>query len=600
VATYPTLLDWPVAEDMYAMSVDVAGSINLITNETVMSIYHVKQIEHKVQTDFGHLIDMKDYEGKPEPERNDCLLSRSLAAHALGLEATVSAEVAASCITDGYDDNGIDAIYIKKEKENTVLFLVQAKWSKDGSASPNLDGVGKFIRGIGDLLEQKFDKFNEKIQKKKSEILDALLDTNCRIVAILVHTSTQKLGDHAQKEITDFCDSVNDTTEFLEFVNLDQAGLFKSLANSSATQRINLTIGLTEWGKKEEPYFAVYGTIDAEQVYTWWQEHQGRLFSKNLRGILGETTVNKEMRDTLEKHPEKFWYFNNGITLVAEKLKKGPLNATNQSYALFQCDGISVVNGAQTVSTIGRHFQKAAKAPAGVLIPVRIISVDSVQDLDTQITRANNTQNKIEGRDFAAIDDQQQRIKLELAILGVAYQLTRQEGFTPGERIFDVEEAIVALACAKGEADLAITAKREIGKFWENTKKPPYTDVIRSNVHGQHVFNAVRLQREIDSAIVSLAKAKQGKDETILIWGNRIIASIIFASLGSTWVTAKSNEIDAIIGSKKLNSAVAEVAELLINVVNKSYASGYIANTFKSVSKSKAIYSEITDVYVAL
>lgn len=565
-----------------------------------MSIYHVKQIEHKVQTDFGHIIDMKDYETKPEPEQNDCLLSRSLAAYALALEAIVPAEVAASCITDGYDDNGIDGIYVKKEKEDTVLFLVQAKWSKDGGSSPNLDGVGKFIRGIGDLLEQKFDKFNEKIKKKKSEILDALLDTNCRIVAILVHTSNQKLGDHAQKEITDFCSSINDTTEFLEFLNLDQAGLFKSLATASATQRINLTIGLSEWGKKDEPYFAVYGTIEAEQVFAWWQEHQGRLFSKNLRGILGETTVNKEMRETLEKNPNKFWYFNNGITLVAEKLKKGPLNATNQSYAMFQCDGVSVVNGAQTVSTIGRHFLKAAKAPVGVLIPVRIISVEAVQDLDTQITRANNTQNKIEGRDFAAIDDQQQRIKLELAILGVTYQLTRQEGFTPGERIFDVEEAIIALACAKGEADLAITAKREIGKFWESTKKPPYTDVIRPNVHGQHVFNAVRLQREIDVAIIALAKTKQGKDETIMIWGNRMIASIVFASLSNAWITARNEYIDAIIDSKTLDKAVSEVAELLINLVNKSYASGYIANTFKSISKSKVIYSEISDVYITL
>ena len=353
-----------------------------------MSIYHVKQIEHKVQTDYGNLVDMQDYKGKPQQEVADALLSRSLAAYALTIEAGLSVEVAASCITDGFDDNGVDAVYVKKEKEETILYLVQAKWSKDGSSSPNLDGVNKFLKGISDLLEQKFSKFNSKFQKYVPEVTSALLDPNCRIVSVLVHTSNQKLGDHPQREIDEFCIKVNDTTEFLEVVNLDQTALFKSLALSGAAQNIDLTIGVHEWGKKEDPYSAIYGTVDAEQIAQWWDDHQGRLFSKNLRGILGETTVNKEMRDTLEKAPQKFWYYNNGITIVASKIKKGALNATNRSFALFQCEGVSVVNGAQTVSTIGRYSSKAGGAPVGVFVPVRIISVEGEDALDMEITRA--------------------------------------------------------------------------------------------------------------------------------------------------------------------------------------------------------------------
>jgi hypothetical protein len=479
------------------------------------------------------------------------------------------------------------------------LYLVQAKWSKDGSSSPNLDGVNKFLKGISDLLEQKFSKFNAKFQKYVPEVTSALLDPNCRIVSVLVHTSNQKLGDHPQREIDEFCIKVNDTTEFLEVVNLDQTALFKSLALSGAAQNIDLTIGVHEWGKKEDPYSAIYGTVDAEQIAQWWDEHQGRLFSKNLRGILGETTVNKEMRDTLEKAPQKFWYYNNGITIVASKIKKGALNATNRSFALFQCEGVSVVNGAQTVSTIGRYSSKAGGAPGGVFVPVRIISVEGEDALDMEITRANNSQNRIEGRDFAAIDEQQQRLKLELSILGVNYQLTRSEGFAPGPKTFDVEEALIALACSKGDADLAIVVKREIGKFWENTKRPPYTDVIRPNVHGQTVFNAVLIQRKIDSLIAKLSHASGNRESSILIWSNKIISSIVFSKLNKSWASDQTSIIEEIIQSPEFEQQVSQVSTLVIDEVNTSHAAGYIANTFKNASKSKAIYGAVAAKYLS-
>jgi hypothetical protein len=562
-----------------------------------MSVYHVNQIKNKLTNEFEKLVDLTDCAGKSEVEIENFRLTRSLAAYALVLEGGLTADVAASCVVDGFDDNGIDAIYVRKtDKEAITLYLVQSKWSHDGNGTPDLGGVGKFIRGIEDLLEQKFEKFNAKVNQKRVEITAALLNPLCEVVAILAHTSNQKLGDHPQRELEEFSNKMNDTTEFLELITIGQDGFFRSLAAEGEAAKINLNIELQEWGKKEDPQFAVYGMVDAKLVASWWTEYQSRLFAKNLRGILGETTVNKEIKDTLEKNPEKFWYFNNGITIVADTIKKGIFNANNRALGLFQCEGVSIVNGAQTVTTIGRHFQKAAKEPVGALVPVRVISVEKAPDLDAEITKANNTQNRIEGRDFAAVDEEQQRIRVELSVLRVHYQLTRSEEFKPGARAFDAEEAISALACAKADPDLAIIAKREIGKFWENTRKPPYTDVIRKNVHGEYVFNVVLIQRQIQEILDSLEEhADTPRRASALVWGNKIISSIVFSKLNVVLLNGPEAEVFKTVGSKEFKELVAKVANSLAAEVENNYP-GYIANTFKNITKSKEIYARVAAV----
>lgn len=558
-----------------------------------MSVYHVNQIRHRIETTFQGLIDQSDVEGKPEKHRGDAFLSRALAAYALMQEADLTPNSAASQITDGYDDNGLDAIYVHRgDRDSITLYLVQAKWNHDGSASPDLSAAKAFVDGIGDLLEQKWNKFNQKIQSKKDVVNAALLNPQCRVVAILVHTSNQKLGSHPQEEINQFCKTINDPTEFLEFIQLDQGLLFKSLAGNTST-KLDLTVELHEWGKIDEPSVAFYGYVAASQIAQWWEEHQTRLFDKNLRGVLGETSVNKEIALTLEKKPEKFWYFNNGITIIADEINKGALNGSSRTSGLFQCVGASIVNGAQTATTIGRYFQKNPTHQPNAFVHVRLISVKDAPDFDSEVTKANNTQNRIEGRDFAAVDEEQQRLKLELSLYGVNYQLTRTADFVSTPQSFDVEEAVSALACAKADPDLAITAKREMGKFWENTKKPPYTDVVRSGVHAPIVLNAVRTVRQIENHLVSARAATQAaRGDSIIVWANKIIASIVFAKLGSKFVEGKPENVEALIAKPVFGDLVMVVANAVVTEVEESY-SGYVANTFKNPSKSRAIYAAV-------
>lgn len=86
-----------------------------------MSIIHVRQIEAKLKSLFTNLIDLSDYAGKPEIQQDSAFLTRALAAFAILVAADTTPDQAALCITDGFQDNGIDAVYFDSREK--ILFV---------------------------------------------------------------------------------------------------------------------------------------------------------------------------------------------------------------------------------------------------------------------------------------------------------------------------------------------------------------------------------------------------------------------------------------------------------------------------------------------
>ena len=133
-----------------------------------MSIIHLNQIKAYLKSNFEDLIDMSDYDQKPETEKEKALLSRSLAAFSLVILNNRTHEEASQSVTDGGKDNGIDAIYFDKGIKH--LFVIQSKWNADGNGSIDEGATLKFINGFRKLVnceylilmknyEQKFQRF---------------------------------------------------------------------------------------------------------------------------------------------------------------------------------------------------------------------------------------------------------------------------------------------------------------------------------------------------------------------------------------------------------------------------------------------------------
>jgi hypothetical protein len=215
------------------------------------------------------------------------------------------------------------------------------------------------------------------------------------------------------------------------------------------------------------------------QLKSWWKQHGKRLVSSNIRHALGLTEVNNEIRQTAVSEPSKFWYFNNGITLIADESVKAPLGAAARSAGVFVFKGASIVNGAQTVSTLGRIESDVGMGD--VRVPIRIILLKNAPaDFGAQVTRTNNLQNRIEPRDFAAQDPEQHRLRQEMAIENIDYQFVRSEEApaSPAPSSCELLEVTTALACASGDPGLVVQLKSGIGRIFLDLTRSPYKAIL--------------------------------------------------------------------------------------------------------------------------
>ena len=564
-----------------------------------MSILHINQISSKIFGLFESYLDASDI-NPSDPQRKDKLLTRCLAAYGVYTSIECSAEDAAKAVVDGSDDNGIDALAYSSVTKKMVF--VQAKFSKDGSGEPESAGVAKFCVGVKDLVNLNFERFNSKVNLLRPEIEKGLNDFDTKYSLLFVDTHTApSLAIHSSRHIEDLLSEMNnigtDQKEtVMSFSRLNQEKIHSSLALSSGTSPIDIELGLTNWGLISEPYRAYYGLISGKEIASWWKNYDSRLFEKNIRQVLGPTDVNEEMERTIKESPGLFWYFNNGITIIAERIEKTVVGGGSRELGTFKLSKIAIVNGAQTVSTIGRFGLMSDNSSKlnELKVQVKMIQLsEAPENFDKDVTRANNRQNRIENRDFVSQDPNQIRLRTELLIDGIVYNIMRSEQFNLPGTSFDLIEATVALACASGKAILAVQAKSGIGKFFENLDRGIYKELFNPSVNGYFVNNSVKMVRLIEGLLQSrrsLLERQSGRMYGILIHGNRIIELLTFAKL---FLKSQLSSAEFSYDVSQVDLVVGENVSKIDGFLEEKYKDNIMGTFFKNVSKCSELVTHI-------
>ena len=278
------------------------------------------------------------------------------------------------------------------------------------------------------------------------------MDASARFTLALAYTGEQSLSAaDAERPLRDFLEEMNSPTEVMSLRLLNQAALHSIVASGAIADAVDLEVMLHDWGMVRQPYLSYYGQVAISDIASWGA-FGVRLTSKNLRQFRGLTEVNEAIGKTLTASPEKFWYFNNGITILCDSLHKR-LGGNNNETGTFECQGASVVNGAQTVGTIVNVLKAGGDAVPQARVLVRLVSLENCPEgFADEITRAANTQNRIEKRDFAALDSNQKRLRTELYLENqkeYAYQTGEQP--PQGDSGCTLDEAAIALACKATE-----------------------------------------------------------------------------------------------------------------------------------------------------
>lgn len=556
-----------------------------------MSILHVNQIAGALHRLFDGKIDLSDAQiGTAESEK--VFLTRALAAFAIAQLAGVSPDEAGQAVTDGTGDNGIDALHY--DRLTKTMYVVQSKWHADGNGSFDRADVLKFTKGFDDLTTQNLTRFNAKLQAKSAMIKEGLHDDKAKYVLVPIHTGTQDFAAEIAQDLNDCLEKYNDTadpeaSELLEVHTLKQADVHGLVARGTQGDPINLDVALFQWGEAADP-FSVYGQVAASDVAAWWRDHYPQIVSQNIRMFLGaDTEVNAGLQATLLTDPKHFWHFNNGITVICREITPKMVGGKSKDSGFFSCYDVRIVNGAQTAGSIALAYDKRKESVEQARVQVRFIAIGAgaQEKLGNDITKATNTQNRINPKDFVSLDEEQERIRTELMIEGFSYNYKSSDGTIRDQKTTDIEEATVALACASPELSHSTQAKREIGRLWEDTAKAPYKALFNPSTSGLKLWQNVKVLRLIDLALNKKLGTLSGRDEGFLIHGNRFVAHSVFQRLPSALVNG-SIPLPATI-DQDITRIVDSVYVSLSTQANALYPDSYLAQLFKNQKKLAAI-----------
>ncbi|MFY0577232.1 AIPR family protein [Cystobacter fuscus] len=296
-----------------------------------MSSLKVNQIRNRLKALFESHLELKDI-SQTDSERENKVLSRCLAAFAIYHLAGCSEQAAAQSVTDGADDNGLDAVYY--DSTDKSILVVQSKWINKGAGEPEAKDIGTFLDGVKDLVEQNIDNFHPRLSAVLDDVCLKLNTPGTSVRLVVATTGASSLAKHSTTKINKFLKELNgdETDKIASSAVLGLSEVYSGLASDSRHKSVGLNVTIENWSHIHEPHPAYYGTVDGQQLKAWWVDHGKHILAANIRHALGDTEVNTQIKLTATQNPDRFWYFNNGITLIAEEIAKAPANTASRSF----------------------------------------------------------------------------------------------------------------------------------------------------------------------------------------------------------------------------------------------------------------------------
>jgi hypothetical protein len=548
-----------------------------------MSVILVNHIKIALDKIFVDKIDLSDKAKDSPEEKERAFYARALAAYSLHALAGATIDESVNAVTDGFKDNGIDAIFYDEQQD--TLYLVQSKMIYEGKGEPDVGDMGKYMNGITDLISEKYDRFNAKINKKVPILQDAFDNSRIRMNIILAYTG-KGFAEPNKQLINDILEDLNESSDWVYFTDFNLKALHGTLDTVLDGNPINSEISLSNWGSIDEPYPAYYGLISAYDLALLWKNNRKKLFAENIRNFIGLSEINIGILKTIENEPQNFVYYNNGVTVLCQDILPLPARTVGKTTGLFECKGISIINGAQTVGSLGIAIDKYPEQLKLCKVFIRLIPMNKCpSDFGITITKNSNTQNKIEKRDFVSLDPYQSNLRTELLLDGINYHYKRSDEYIPfDDKNCTLEEATVALACFQDDSYYAVTAKREVGRFWDDLTSAPYKTIFSDSLKPILLWRSVQVYRVVSKYLSDNKVNKSGRESSTYTFSNYFTLSIVFALIPKECFMNPNYDFNQYI-SAELNQLTSTVIGKVFEIAEQEYPNSYIHQLYRNYTK---------------
>jgi hypothetical protein len=334
---------------------------------------------------------------------------------------------AEDCIIDGSDDCGIDAIhYDTNDPDNPIVYLFQSKYYLTAAKySRAFEGaaIDKMVQAVDMLFLQ---------PSKERKYTSAILDESLRQYSEFIKDTTPKFklvfcsnsyppSEKAQEKLRDWIADRSYGEDIFEPVYLHLREISRLIApDQRKSIDDKLRLSGTWFNYDSGRARTIVGRISVEELAGLYDRHGEFLFDKNVRVYLKDKNlVNQRINNTLiNDKSHEFFYLNNGITIVCNKLNYDPRNHD----PIISMSGLQIVNGSQTTHTIHVAAQdNSIENKEQVFVLVKIIEATDA-DLLNGITEATNSQTAVTSRDLRSNDRIQKFIEEHLLVKGYYYE----------------------------------------------------------------------------------------------------------------------------------------------------------------------------------
>lgn len=313
---------------------------------------------------------------------------------------------------DGKSDGGLDLVAVDSDNDVYDLLLIQ---SKNQDYLPNfndiIDALRKMRTTITDFLEKRTDNYSKKLKQKLKDKLAEVEDLNPTINLVIFHNAVltaerlEKLHSAIDKE------SIFESYDIHLFFRSDIEERIKSLKDpvryaDEAKIKISKKDGHIEYGEN-----GLLVNVFASSIRDIYDRFRDRgLFEQNFRYFVKNKKIDDNIKISLSKKKDKFWFLNNGIIIGCKEFDYDNDNVKVRQF--------SIINGCQTATLIGEH--KEQKEYRDFVIPCKFVKPaenstdEQFEAFISEIAESSNSQKPISDRDLKANRPEQRQLQAYL------------------------------------------------------------------------------------------------------------------------------------------------------------------------------------------
>lgn len=213
-------------------------------------------------------------------------------------------------------------------------------------------------------------------------------------------TTVESLPDETFRDVT----LTKSLWDIVRLQRLNTSGLQREAITIDFEKQFNEPIPCLPASSSDRGYRAFLVLLPGHMLRSIYADFGSRLLERNVRSFLqARGKVNRGIRDTILREPDRFLAYNNGITVTAERVQ---LCKSGGVPAISSLEGLQIVNGGQTTASLLSTDRGRADL-SDVFVAAKIIQIesgDAHDQLVRNVSRYSNSQNRISEADFSAND----------------------------------------------------------------------------------------------------------------------------------------------------------------------------------------------------